>query len=204
MSLIVALTTPGNVIMGADSGSYDLDNGIRQQIGNHKIFRQSRGGLTREDGALYFMVGCVGSVRQRQVFRYLFVPPIAEEDTSLTQYMVTQYVPALYDALDQEHALGAEEPLEGSALIAVYGTGRLNNRPHVYELQATMQVCEHTGDWNAIGASYQIALSVLDTLHGRGLTDDDPAAAVQQALHVTERYSLFCTSPFYIEQLIKD
>lgn len=204
MSLIVALTTLDNVIMASDSGTYDLGCGIRMPNGARKMFRQE---VRWEDkNSLHFLTGAAGSVRQRQVMEHQFFPPFPDDiaGSGLTGYMVSQYVPALYTALHDGHALGEEDKLDGTALIAVYGTGEANNRPHVYELLSDLQMSQVSDEWNATGANYEIALGALAAMHHRGCLGTSPEEAVLGAMYVTERYSMFCRSPFHIEHLIED
>lgn len=204
MSLIVALATADNVLIGADSGSYDTDNGIRTSVGSAKLFRQEAHS-PHSGGILYFLVGCAGSGRQRQVFQHCFTPPTPDENFGrIGQYMVTQYVPALHEALEEAHALGEDAPLEGCAIIAVYGTGIWNNRPHVFEMMSDLQVSESAEDWAATGANYEIALGVLAALDQRKWIDDQAEEALLGAMHVTARYSLFCHQPFHVDKLIED
>lgn len=214
MSLIASLNTLDNVIMAADSGTYDTASGLKLLIGNQKIFRQSVSWADgrpsaavpfRADSSLHFLIGCAGSVRQRQLLQHTFFAPYPKDftDSGLTGYMVGEYVPALYKALEEGHALGDDEKLEGTALIAVYGTGEANNRPHVYELLSDLQVCEVTGDWNATGANYEIALGVMAALVPQAQAAP-PESIVRAAMDITSRYSMYCQPPFHVEHLIRD
>lgn len=204
MSLIVSLVTPDNVIMGADSGSYDLEQGVRQPTASAKIFRQQVT-LVSENASLHFMTGCVGSIRQRQVYQYEFRPPNpVTKDLDLTAYMSGHYAAGLRDALDYAHALGDEEPFEGSAIIAVYGTGTWNHAPRVYELHSNLGMAEYRGDFAATGANYLIALGAMSAFDVHLWTGHDPEGTVRAAMEITARYSLFCSGPFHLAHLIED
>lgn len=204
MSLIASVTTLDNVIMAADSGSYDNASGVKMLIGDQKIFRQAV--TWGQKSGLHFLVGCAGSVRQRQVYQHMFLPPrpADTEDGNLITYMVSQYVPVLYETLSSAHAMGEDEKLEGSALIAVYGTGEANRSPHVYELLSDLQMAELTETWNATGANYEIALGALAALDQDHWLDEEPEEGLRRAMHAAERYSLFCASPFHFARLIED
>lgn len=207
MTLIVALATLDNVVMGADTGTYDLDSGIREQSASPKIFRQHAVRSTENASAgdsLHFLVGCAGSARQRQVFQHQFMPYLPFKSRDLTGYMVTSYASDLHDALDDAHALSDDGGLEGSAVIAVYGTGRWNNAPRIYELQSDFGISEVADSWNATGASYEIALGAMAALDACGLAKESPGAAVGMVMDIASRYSLFCQPPFRTEYLIED
>jgi len=205
MSLIISLTTLDNVIMGADSGTYDLDSGIREPSGAPKIFRQS---VTREEegASLHFLVGCTGSTRQREVLQHAFRPPnpYTRENFDLTRYMVVHYAGDVRSYLDDHNALGDEHPLEGSAIIAVYGTGKWNSAPRVYELQSDLGLSQPDSDWNATGAGYQVALGAVTALDLHGWTKSDPEGTIRAVLGIAGRYSLFCHEPYHTARLIED
>ena len=177
MSLIISLATLDNIIMAASGTQDDPGTVFFPHIVRHSVHW--------DGGSLHFLAGYDLPPHQRHVLKECFLPPSPADSAArdLPAYMQSQYAYAAGACLDQ--VLGPREPLLGSALIAVYGTGQANHRPHLFRMQADLSVAEASTGISATGGWSLLAAEVLTALGRHGWAEEHPDDAVTTAMEVT-------------------
>jgi ATP-dependent protease HslVU (ClpYQ) peptidase subunit len=187
MTCIAGAIKNGEVCIGGDAVSIQGDQNVRISV-EGKVFRVGE-----------FLVGSSGTVRIKQVMRYLFEPPVIEE-SDLTAYMVREFIPALR-ALMKEHGGESETDshsteMEGQFLVSARG--------RLFHIDGAYGVFEARSSYAAIGCAAQEALAAMFT--ATRLLDADASAwtIVEHGLLAAAEFDTSIRPPFTVMTLTQN
>ncbi len=172
-----------DIFMGSDSAGimgYSL-----QRRSDEKVFVKNN-----------MIFGFAGSFRMGQILRYSFDIPKKKEDETDYGFLCSKFVDDLIECFKKKGFATVEDnevSSSGSFLIGFNGA--------LYEVEGDFQVGKVLGNFNSIGAAYEIALgamSILDKL-------DIPAShKVFGGLYTSVEFSTAVSKPFNVIRLCND
>lgn len=179
MTCIVGLQTESGTVIGADSlGCAENNKTVRSDV---KVFRSGP-----------FLLGFTGSFRIMQVVRYRPSWPAQREGASDHEYLCTDFVDAIRQALRESGCLKRAEEVEAGAAFLLAYKGQL------YEGESDFQIGIPKNGMAATGCGFAYALGALASLTG-----SDPKWRVAQALETASQFDTFVGAPFVVRSQLR-
>lgn len=179
MTCIVGLECEEGVVIGGDSaGVSGMDMTVRA---DEKVFRVGP-----------FIMGFTSSFRMGQLLRYSLRVPDHYNDESDYQYMVTSFIDAVRECLEEGGWKKKKDERESGGSFLVGYRGRL------YEVDSDFQVGMNVCGYAAVGCGHAYAMG---SLYATDYQDKRPFAIhrVRRALEAAETFSAGVAGPFVIE-----
>jgi ATP-dependent protease HslVU (ClpYQ) peptidase subunit len=171
MTTIVALAKNGNVTMGADS---QVTDGTRKN--NHVKMEK----ITKKNG---YLIAGSGDSQPCDVLQHIFVPPIptTKEKEDLYHFMITKFVPAMRECLEENGYKSDKEDKESgfNMLIAFNG--------EVFDIGDDFSVVLNQDGIYGVGAGSAYAIGALYA-----------GASVTEALEIAANNDIFTSGPFQV------
>jgi ATP-dependent protease HslVU (ClpYQ) peptidase subunit len=170
MTTIIGTVKNGNLTLGADSQVTDGD-----RKNNHVIMEK----ITKSNG---YLIAGSGDSLPCDILQHIFVPPIpnATEKKDLYKFMITKFVPAMREALDEN----GYKPHPGddstfSMLIAYDG--------EMFDIGDDFSVCLNNDGIYGVGNGSKFAIGALYA-----------GASVEKALEIAAQNDIYTSGPFQI------
>lgn len=168
MTTIAAVEGENWAVVGYDSRVSVID-----PAGRIYTMPKSSGKLTKNGE---YLIATAGDLRVLNILSYVFKPPvIPRANTNLDKFMVSTFIPALKECLE-EHSVSKDG--EHGALLIVAVRGR------VYEIGEQFEWCADTRGMYAIGSGESYALGALYALLPKKPTLEEAKSCVKQAIEI--------------------
>ena len=143
MTAVAGFTKNGIVYMAADSlGSSEY---MKHEVTGSKLIK-------RDD----FLFGYTTSFRFGDILRFNFNPPYHRPSVPTTEYMVTSFIPALRQCLENHKYVDATPKGEsGNFLVGYQG--------HLFEIQSDFSILESATDYASVGSGFLLCLGSMCT-----------------------------------------
>lgn len=173
MTCIIAyIDELGNAHMVGDSGGTNVSQHSRTDLSTSKIFKKGD-----------MLVGFTTSFRMGQLLQYCLKLPERKEDLSDYEYLITQFVPALFEMYENGKYAKDPEKKGGNFLIAWNG--------EIYEVTAEYSVLWMDSMFGSVGSGYNYALPVMDMMSKMELFDiDDIEKQLKSVLNTVSKYNI--------------
>jgi ATP-dependent protease HslVU (ClpYQ) peptidase subunit len=171
MTTIVAVCKNGNVTMGADS---QVTDGARP----HKHLTMQK--ITKNNG--WFVAGS-GDSQPCDILQHIFIPPVptVKERENLYRFMITKFVPAMREALEENG--WKEDPQDKESgfnmLFAFDG--------EVFDIGNDFSVLLNSDGIYGVGSGSQIAIGALYA-----------GASIEKALEIAANNDIYTSGPFQV------
>lgn len=178
MTCIVGVVDGDDVVLGGDSAGVA---GHHLMIGTApKVFRN---GL--------FVMGYTTSFRMGQLLQYAFTPPDQEIETTVMEYMVTGFIPALRTCLSDGGFAKKDNNVESGGTFLVGYRGRL------FEIQDDFQVQEALCGYSVCGCGRDVALGSLHSTRAYSSADMPVRERIFMALEAAQEFGSYVRGPFH-------
>lgn len=176
MTCIAGLIDGDQVYIGGDSAGvagYDLT--VRA---DPKVFKNGS-----------FLFGFTSSFRMGQLLRFKFKPPYHKPETSIEEYIMTDFIDAVRQCLKEGGyaTINNNEETAGAFLVGYRG--------NIFMIDSDYQVGISLDKFAAVGCGAAYALGSLNS------TSDKPEDRIYKALETAERFSAGVRGPFTILKL---
>ena len=172
MTCIVAVSDGNKVYMAGDSCAVDDSTITSRQ--NPKVFINN--GIA---------IGYCQSFRMGQIIQYIFVPPTIHKNIDLMEYMVTSFVPALKDCLDENDFPAHDDDKENWSVIV-----GIENK--LFYIESDWQVGFDNNQYYAIGSGSPYALGAMYASMSK-----NPIEKLTIGLEAAMEFSPFVRTPFH-------
>jgi ATP-dependent protease HslVU (ClpYQ) peptidase subunit len=177
MTTIVGVVKNGHVIMGADS---------LVTAGTNKHIHPQMAKIINNNG---YLLGGAGDVAACDIFMHLWIPPMpnASQRKNLYKYMITDVVPSMKEALEENGYKIDKEDKDSGFEILLAVDGELFNISDDFSV-----LMDQTGIYG-VGSGAPFAMGALHT-----------GATVERALEIAEKISPYTAGPFQIVKQSKN
>lgn len=185
MTLIVGLSTPDGVWMGADSSAiagYD-----RHITKLRKLFYVQSEGTGAHNR---FLIGYTSSFRMGQILQHHLHVRTQEAGEDTEHYLVTAFIESVRETLKVKGFSNVKENNE------VGGTFLVGYRGNVYQVDSDFQINHYRNGIAVSGAGDTYAMGAL-----LAMPDVDPRTRIKQAMKIAAELSMYVAPPFVLGHL---
>lgn len=176
MTCVIGLVESGKVWMGGDSAS---GSGLNMRISKiPKVWRQGE-----------FLFGTSGSWRTSQVLMYKFAIKPQLDDTSIEQYMVSEFVESLRQCLKEAGLLKNGDNYEEGNIWGLVGY-----RARLFSIYSDLQVNEYADSLDTLGSGSEYAMGAMLAL----AHTLKPRKRIRRALEIAATHNNGTAPPFTI------
>jgi ATP-dependent protease HslVU (ClpYQ) peptidase subunit len=171
MTTIVGVCKNGNVILGADS---QVTNGNRKNV--HVKMEK----ITRNNG---YLIAGSGDSQPCDILQHMFIPPVptVAERKDLYHFMITKFVPAMRDCLEENDWKPNPEDKDSGFSILVAFDGEL------FDIGDDFSVIINQDGIYGVGSGSQFAMGALYA-----------GAPIEKALEYAAANDIYTSGPFQI------
>jgi len=178
MTCIIGIKRDHTVYIGGDKIATDND-GFFHTIKDSKVFYKDS-----------FLFGCSGSFRVTQILKYDFDIPSRDESLTDMEYLVSVFIPALQNKLEERKAV---KNSDNGQEIADYFRMIFAYRKNLYSMYFDYQIQQSSDDILASGIGERIALASM-----KALNNLHPRKMIEKSLEIVQELNGSVRGPFTI------